>query len=245
MEDLDLKQESQEEKEKEKKETTPKKEKEEKEKVYKDFFLYFIDAHSTETSVKIQCLENEHTQDLEKVKDTSVEMPDEKKVYYTIYKLKVTPTSGMESLKIKFNLADEGKNFQAKIELTKFSHDIFFYDFIYSRQEGSEKEKIKIGEILSHLDQFRIYLNYLEDLKKEKDSPEIEDLALSTRKILFIKAKKDVKGKEVKKYHDLSLYFMVFAACYKSPIISKILSDFYLDRVDKKYCKDLSEKEKT
>ena len=250
MADLDLKQESPGENEKEKKETTkettPNKEKEEKPKVYKDFFLYFIEAHSTETSVEIKCLEKEYTKELEKVKNASVKMPDEKEeVYYTIYKLKVTPISGMKPLKIKFNLVvDKEKNFQSEIKVKEFFHDIFFYDFIYSSEEGSGKETIDVGKILSHLDQFRIYLSYLKDMKKEENSSEIEDLALSTRKHLTIIVKEKEKNKKVdNKYYDLSLYFIVFASCYKSPIFSDILSDFRLSRVDKKYYKKLSEEE--
>ena len=37
---------------------------------------------------------------------------------------------------------------------------------------------------------------------------------------------------------------MVVAACYESPSISKIISDFYLKRVNKKYFKNLSKEEK-
>ena len=234
--------------EKKKKEATPKKEKEKENKteVYKYFFLYFIEAHSTDTSVVIKPLEEDHTKDLEAVKNSSLETSDEKQVDYTIYKLKVAPTSGMKSLKINFNLlVDDEANFKSEIELKEFSHDIFYYDFIYSPEKGSENEKIDVGKILSHLDQFRIYLSYLKEIKKEKNSKEIDDLALSTRKHLTIKVKEKGKGKgKDNKYHDLSLYFMVVAACYESPSISKIISDFYLKRVNKKYFKNLSKEEK-
>ena len=151
-------------KEEKKEEKKHKKEKEEKKQEYKDFFLYFIIAHYSKTSLEIECLEKKHAKDLEVVKNDSQELEHEINVYYTIYKLKVTPSSGKKTLNIKFNLVEDEKNhFKSEIELKEFSHDTFFYDFIYSPEKGSKKEKINVGNILSHLDQFKIYLNYLED----------------------------------------------------------------------------------
>ena len=242
----DKKEEKKEEKKEDKKH---KKEKEEKKKEYKDFFLYFIVANYTKNSLKIDCLEKKHAKDLETVKNDSLELKNEINVYYTIYKLKVTPSSGTKTLTLKFNLVEDDKNhFKSEIELKEFSHDTFFYDLIYTPEKGSKKENINVGNILSHSDQFKIYLSYLEDdPNKEKNSPEIGDLALSTRKLLTIKVKEKEKGKDKEKenkYHDLSLYFLVFAACYENPIISKILSDFDLDKVNIKYSKELSQIEK-
>jgi len=242
----DKKEEKKEEKKEDKKH---KKEKEEKKKEYKDFFLYFIIAHYTKTPLKIDCLEKKHAKDLETAKYDSLELKNEINVYYTIYKLKVTPSSGTKTLTLKFNLVEDDKNhFKSEIELKEFSHDTFFYDFIYSSEKYSKKEIINVRNILSHSDQFKIYLSYLEDdLNKEKNSPEIADLVLSTRKLLTIKVKEKEKGKDKEKenkYHDLSLYFFVFAASYENPIISKILSDFDLDKVNIKYSKELSQIEK-
>jgi hypothetical protein len=86
MENPDLKQKKQEKKHK--------KENEEKKQEYKDFFLYFIIAHYNKTSLEIECLEKKHAKDLEVVKNDSQELEPEINVYYTIYKLKVTPSSG-------------------------------------------------------------------------------------------------------------------------------------------------------
>ena len=230
-------------KEEKKEEKKHKKEKEEKKQEYKDFFLYFIIAHYSKTSLEIECLEKKHAKDLEVVKNDSQELEHEINVYYTIYKLKVTPSSGKKTLNIKFNLVEDQKNhFKSEIELKEFSHDTFFYDFIYSPEKGSKKEKINVGNILSHLDQFKIYLSYLEDdMNKEKNSPEIGDLVLSTRKLITIKVKEKDEEKE---YHDLSLYFEVFTSFYENPFISKILSHFELDKVNIKYSKISSQIEK-
>ena len=142
------------------------------------------------------------------------------------------PTSGMKSLNIKFNLVDdEQKNFKSEIELKELYHDIYFYDFNYSPEKHSKTENIKVGEILSHLEQFIIYLDYLNEIDIEKNSPEFDDLALSTKKLFTIKIKE--KDKE-NKYHDLPLYLTVFASYYENPIISKILLEFDMDKVKSK-----------
>ena len=128
-------------KEEKKEEKKHKKEKEEKKQEYKDFFLYFIIAHYSKTSLEIECLEKKHAKDLEVVKNDSQELEHEINVYYTIYKLKVTPSSGKKTLNIKFNLVEDEKNhFKSEIELKEFSHDTFFYDFIYSHEKGSKKK---------------------------------------------------------------------------------------------------------
>ena len=102
----------------------------------------------------------------------------------------------MKSLKLKFKLnSSEGNEFVADIELTEFSHDFFLYDFEYSIPEQKPKKKNKnYGCNLSHLQQFKLYLDYIDEVDFEKKSSAIENLVLSTKKLLiltYIKKYKD------------------------------------------------------
>ena len=211
--------------------------KEKKKKVYKDFFLYFIETHSGDSSLNITLEENKHANEFEKIKEEPIDYLEN--FNYTINRLKIIPSSGMKSLKLKFKLnSSDGNEFVADIELTEFSHDFFLYDFEYSIPEQKPKKKNKTyGCNLSHLQQFKLYLDYIDEVGFEKKSSAIENLVLSTKKLLiltYIKKEKD-KDKEiekVKEYYDLSLYFSVINACYENQIISELLYEFKLNIFD-------------
>ena len=76
--------------------------KEKKKKVYKDFFLYFIETHSGDSSLNITLEENKHANEFEKIKEEPIDYLEN--FNYTINRLKIIPSSGMKSLKLKFKL---------------------------------------------------------------------------------------------------------------------------------------------
>ena len=203
-----------------------------------EIFLYFIEFPPEDCSLNLELVENKHAKDLEEVKNDSLDYEENSK--YIIYKLKIISPSGNKSTKIKFKLKDpdnKENNFKTEIEVKDYSHDLFYYDFNYLPEKTHKKDKILPGKILPHHQQFKIYLNYIEEkFEEEKKSSGISNLVLSTKNSLIIKGKKKEKEKEEEiKYYDLSLFFSVFISCYQNPIISILLSEFELGNVNINY----------
>ena len=221
-------------KDKEKKEDDKKEKKRKKDDKKQDIFLYFIEFPPADYSLNLELVENKCAKDLEEVKNDSLEYEGNSK--YIIYKLKITPPSGNKSTTIKFKLKDpdnKDNNFKSEIELKDYSNDLFYYDFNYLPEKSHKKDKKLPGQILPHLQQFKIYLNYIEeDFEEEKKPSGISNLILSTKNSLKIKYKKKEKEKGEEEYYDLSLFFSVFISCYKNPIISVLLSEFELGNVN-------------
>ena len=65
--------------------------KEEKKKIYKDFFLYFIETHSDDSSLNITLEENKHANEFEKIKEDRIDYLEN--FNYTINRLKIIPSS--------------------------------------------------------------------------------------------------------------------------------------------------------
>ena len=190
----------------------------------KEYFLYFVETHPEDIKLNIDLIENKHAKDLEKIKEESIKVLEEAK-YYTLNKVKITSSQDLKSLEIKFKLTDSNDNkFKSEIKLKDFPHDIFYYDFNYTPEKGSKKN---YRNNLSHFEQFKIFLNYLEnDLNLEQPSDEFNNLLLSIRKKLIIKE----KIKEIE-YYDLSLFFLAFGILYDNESILKILKDFELKKI--------------
>ena len=223
---------------KEGKDEDKKKKKEEKKNEIKEIFLYFIEAHSDNYTLKIELSDDKHdnkyAKELTKIKEIFLDT----KEINTINKLKISPPPGTKSLKLRFKLIDTEKNinFKAEIELKEFSHDVFFYDFDYTPEKAHKNEIKEPNPVLTHPQQFKIYLNYIqENDEMEKKSPEITNLVLSTESLLIIKKKKKDKdkGKEkVNEFYDLCLYLLVFTASYENPVIINLLNKFDLKYIN-------------
>ena len=181
---------------KEGKDEDKKKKKEEKKNEIKEIFLYFIEAHSDNYTLKIELSDDKHdnkyAKELTKIKEIFLDT----KEINTINKLKISPPPGTKSLKLRFKLIDTEKNinFKAEIELKEFSHDVFFYDFDYTPEKAHKNEIKEPNPVLTHPQQFKIYLNYIqENDEMEKKSPEITNLVLSTESLLIIKGIRKIK----------------------------------------------------
>ena len=204
-----------------------KKEKEKENKKVKESFVYFIETFFNNSSLKIELADSKNSKDLEIVKDGTLEKKDE--FNYIIYRVKIIANSVKDTIKIKLK-SKVNKEFKAKIELSEPSHDIFYYDFNQFNEKKSKKDKSQEFNA-SHLQQFKIYLNYIKDSfgEKQRDS-EIDSLVLSTSKLFIVSEEKD-KKKEIK-YYDFYLFLSVFKECYERKIITKLLSGFELDKLD-------------
>ena len=225
-------------KEKEKKEDK-KEDKKHKKEEYKDFFLYFIVA-SYGNPLEIKSLENKYCTNLEKLQEKDFYLKNDIKIFYILYRIKITPKKGMNSLTLKFKIIYSEENFFfSEIELKEFFQDIFYYDFDYYVENNIKKGKKHsdaIGPNLTHLDQLKIYLSYLkDDLNLAQNSPEMANLLLSTRKIMIIKEKEKDKKKD---YLDLSLFFLAFCSFYENQEILNLLSDFNLDKINKEFSRN-------
>ena len=190
MEDQNINQEKEEKKDDEKKNKN-----EHKKPEYKEFFLYFIETHPDEKSLKIDLVKNENATNIEKVKEDSANVDD---VNYTIHKLKIIASNNLKKLKIKFKLTDsDNHNFESEIELKEFSHDYFLYDFNYVPDKKAKVEIENYAYKLSLIQQFNFFYNYLEsDANLETNSPEFSGLLLSTKKKLIISNSNKDKNKQ-------------------------------------------------
>ena len=167
------------------------KEKEKKQKKEsKELSLYFIETFSNDSSLKMELVESKNAKNLEIVKNGNLE--DKEEVNYIIYRVKIITNSPKDIIKIKL-ISKENKKFKAEIKLSENNHDIFYYDFNQFNEKISKKDK-SYGFNVSHLHQFKIYLNYIEEsIAEEQRDSEIDSLVLSTSKYFIIKEKKDKK----------------------------------------------------
>ena len=167
------------------------KEKEKKQKKEsKELSLYFIETFSNDSSLKMELVESKNAKNLEIVKNGNLE--DKEEVNYIIYRVKIITNSPKDMIKIKL-IFKENKKFKAEIKLSENNHDIFYYDFNQFNEKISKKDK-SYGFNVSHLHQFKIYLNYIEEsIAEEQRDSEIDSLVLSTSKYFIIKEKKDKK----------------------------------------------------
>ena len=127
-------------KEKEKKEDK-KEDKKHKKEEYKDFFLYFIVA-SYGNPLEIKSLENKYCTNLEKLQEKDFYLKNDIKIFYILYRIKITPKKGMNSLTLKFKIIYSQESFFfSEIELKEFFQDIFYYDFDYYVENNIKKGK--------------------------------------------------------------------------------------------------------
>ena len=233
-----------EEKKKDKKEEKHKDKKEEKKdedkkikKKEKEFDLYFIQANRSNSLINIELEKNKYADGLNKVKLDLFD--NELSGSYTINRLKIMSTSGMKDLTIKFKLLDtDNNNYKAEIKLNEFSHDYFLYDFKYELVKKKRNDIMQIDSndiILNHYQQFKIYINYIEEIlnKDNKDSL-FKNLILSTKNLL-IKSEKSKGKDESIKYYDFPLFFIVFTYCYETSIFLDLLKEFELKYINIKY----------
>ena len=213
-----------------------------KEKESTEFFLYFIEYYFNGSSLNIELIESKNAKELEIVKEGI--SPNENNLNYIIYRVKILANTKKDSIKIKL-ISKLNKKYKAEIKLNELEYDTFYYDFNQFNDNSLNNNKSS-GYNVSHLQQFKLFLNYIEEsIHKEKRGSKIYSLVLSTTKLFIVKEKKEkdkVKKKEKElQFNEFSLFLLVFKECYERKIIIKFLSEFELNKVDKyKISKDLS-----
>ena len=120
-----------------KKEEEKKVDKKNKKKNEKEFFIYFIETHSSNCINHIEIDNNKYVEGIQKVKEDFLE--NELKGNYSIQRLKISTDKKYINIKFKVSNTDLN-NFTAEIDLKDISEirDYFFYDFKLIPDKKSE-----------------------------------------------------------------------------------------------------------
>ena len=186
-------------------------------------FVYFIDTHEKTKKFKI------HLSDEYKGKDT-LEVVTEKDIKKElnelsseVYRFKIIPDSLKKDEEQNYQILILGeeenkKNYQYRIKFKDSTKDFYEYDF--------NIEQIDF-QPLSHEEQFEIYVEIIKKITKKKyknkfDSPENENLIISTHRLL------DEKGKK----YNFFFYLLIFLECFKTKHIQQHLLKFKPEKIE-------------
>ena len=223
-----------------KKEEEKKVDKKNKKKNEKEFFIYFIETHSSNCINHIEIDNNKYVEGIQKVKEDFLD--NELKGNYSIQRLKISTDKKYINIKFKVSNTDLN-NFTAEINLKDISEirdDYFFYDFELI-PDKKKRNDLMYDEnntiILNHHQQFKLFFIYIDEINEEKEKDSLfKNLMLSTKKLLIIKEAKKEKDKEkTVEYYDFILFMKVITSYYKNPIILELLKDFELGNFNSKY----------
>ena len=182
-------------------------------------FIYFIDTHEKTKKFKIYLSEDyKEAESLEKIKEDEIKK-DLNELAYEVYRFKIIPGSLKENEDKKYHILvfgneEDGKKHQYSINFMDDTKDFYEYDF-------------KIEEIdnqpLSHEEQFEIYVEILrKTFKKQMNTPENENLILSTSRLI------DEEGKK----YNFFFYLLIFLECYKTKFVQQHLLKFKPEKIE-------------
>ena len=161
-------------------------------------FAYFIDTHENKKNHKIY-LPNDYggKDSLEKIHQKELN-----NLSSEVYRFKIIPGALKKDESHKYKiliLADdeEGNKHQNEIKFSDENKDHYEYDF--------KVEEIDF-QLLSHEEQFEIYVEILRKNKKTMNSPENENLIVSTSELF---ENEDMK-------YTFTFYFLIFLECFNT-----------------------------
>ena len=196
----------------------------------KDFrYVYFIENHIDTSPSKISISNDYMYGELFKIKNKTMQLNKEKYIL-TLYRFKIylpnIKERGKDKLDIKIEIEFGGKKFPYKAVITEFDKDNYIYDLKFSEIGSLKKTKPPKSILLSHIQQFEIYRDYLEkDLGiKLKTDERRENLVSSTHKLFQEK-------------FTFNFYILIFLECISSSIKVKHFLNFEplkMNETDKK-----------
>jgi hypothetical protein len=144
-----------------------------------------------------------------------------------IYRFKIYPNriienkKGPEEFEVEVFIEDDNKNkYSAKIKNVDINQNNFIYNFDFSFNDANliENELPIMDLKMSNAEQFKIYTNYLKNIKGNK-SKEKEDLIYNTLNVLYAENEKNKK-------YDFSFIISIFKESIGTKYISKIIRLF-------------------
>ena len=181
-------------------------------------YVYFIENHIETSPSKVSISKDYMYGELLDVKNETRQINKEKYIL-TLYRFKIyvpkLKERGKDKLEIKIELESGGKKFPYKTLITKFDRDNYLYDVKFSDIGTIKKINPPKSIMLSHIQQFEIYKDYLEkDLKvKLKKDKRRENLVLSTNKLFQEK-------------FTFNFYILIFLECISPEIKIKHFLNF-------------------
>ena len=181
-------------------------------------FVYFIDTHEKTKKFKIYLsdeYEGKNTLEVITEKEIKKELNE---LSSEVYRFKIIPDSLKKDEEQNYQILilgeEDGKNYQYRIKFNDATKDIYEYDF--------NIEQIDF-QPLSHEEQFEIYVEIVRKIyKKKMDTPENENLIISTHKLF--------DGKEKK--CNFFFYILIFLECYRSNQIQQHLLKFKPEKIE-------------
>ena len=192
----------------------------------KDFiYVYFIESHIESSPSKVSISSDYFYGELIEVKNEKRQL-NANKYILTLYRFKIyvpkLKERGKDKLEIRIDLECGGKKFPYKTLMTKFDKDNYLYDIKFSDIGVFIKSYPPKSIVLSHIEQFEIYKNYLEkDLEiKLKTDKRRENLVLSTNKLFQEK-------------FTFNFYILIFLECISPSIKIKHFLNFEPSKMKK------------
>ena len=185
----------------------------------KDFnYVYFIENHIETSPCKVSIPSEYMYGELLEIKNETRHLNREKYIL-TLYRFKIylpkIKDRGKDKLDIKIELESGGKKFPYKTVIKEFDKDNYIYDLKFSEIGTRKKINPPKSIMLSHIQQFEIYKDYLEkDLKiKLKTDKRRENLVLSTNRLFQEK-------------FTFNFYIIIFLECISPSIKIKHFLNF-------------------
>jgi len=192
----------------------------------KDFiYVYFIENHIESSPSKVSISSDYFYGELIEVKNEKRQL-NANKYILTLYRFKIyvpkLKEKGKDKLEIRIELECGGKKFPYKTLMTEFDKDNYLYDIKFSDIGFLKKSYPPKSIVLSHIEQFEIYKNYLEkDLEiKLKTDKRRENLVLSTIKLFQEK-------------FSFNFYILIFLECISPSIKIKHFLNFEPSKMKK------------
>ena len=177
-------------------------------------FVYFIDTHENKKNHKIYLPDDYEGKDsLEKIHQKELN-----NLSSEVYRFKIIPGALKKSENHKYKiliLADdeEGNKHQYEIKFSDENKDHYEYDF--------KVEEIDF-QLLSLEEQFEIYVEILRKNKKTMNSPENENLIVSTSELF--------ENEEMK--YTFTFYFLIFLECFNTKNVQEHLLRFKAEKIE-------------
>ena len=206
----------------EKQENVQENKKDEKEQEKRDCnFIYFIDTHEKTKKFKIYLPEEYEGKDsLEKIKEKEIKK-DTNDLSSLVYRFKIIPGSLKKEEGENYELLisaddEEGKKQQYSIKFNDEEKERDFYEYDFNIEEIDNHP-------LTHEEQFEIYVEILrKTYNKKVNSPENDDLIISTHRLL------DEEGKK----YNFFFYLLIFLECYRTKYIQQHLLKFKPEKIE-------------
>ena len=187
------------------------------------FFIYFIEVHDKSKNFKLDLSNNSGIKSSETELLEEKELPNEKQFnyIYRIHRIKILKEKSEFEICVQFK--EEGQNeniYERKItndEIMDNTYHAFFYDFqpIDKNKNNCFSKNSSNEYPLSYFEQFKIYFKILkEKYKIDRKSKECQDCIKYAMKILE------------KEEYEFSFYLAIFAECFDTKNIEKLLKLF-------------------